>query len=786
MSEEIISEAKSNSTKPLCQRNIENLILIWLDSNLDHDGIVRVRHMVDTVHTFTDSDQCIDFITNMKNARAFLVIANPVHQTIIPLIHHIDHLDSIYLFSENELTLYHSMEKWFKVKGIFSAITPLREALAKIVRKCDEHLISISFITDTEDISNRNLNELDQSFMYTQLLKEILLEIEFDKNVVENLVKYCREQLIDTDKFEQEYNLQTPIWWYTAPIFLYSMLNRALRLQQVGTIIKMGFFIQDLHRQIEQLHSEQTASSSTVYRGQAMSLTDFDKMMATKGGLMSFNNFLSTSKDQDLSLMRAESNASNQDMVGILFEINTDTSIHTAPFANVESVSYFRHQESEILFSMHTVFRIVEIKELDKSNRLWQVKLKMTNDNDPLLTLLTERMRHEIQGLTGWHRLGHLLLKLGQSDKAEDVYQALLDQKTSDDSDRAHIYHQLGYVKDNQGDFDTAISFYHKALEIDQKVFPPNHPELATSYQSIGLVYYHMGDYAKALSFYEKDLEITKQISSPDQMNLAICYNNIGSVYDNMGDYAKALLYYEKALELKEKFLPPNHPSLCTSYNNIGLMYDNLGEYAKALSYHKKALIIREKTLPPDHPDLATSYNNMGLAYNSLGEYSKVLPFYQKALEIKLKLLPANHPSLNTTYNNIGSAYKNLGKYTQALSSYRKALDICQNALPPNHPDYAYCYNNMGTAYDLMNECSQALAFYEKALKIRQEVLPPNHVDLAFSYNNIARIYRKMGEYSRALPVCERALEIFQCSLPANHPHIQTMKEGIELLKKKL
>jgi hypothetical protein len=53
------------------------------------------------------------------------------------------------------------------------------------------------------------------------------------------------------------------------------MLNRALRLVDVGIIIKIGFFICDLHRQIEQLHNEQFTSKNSsnkfpVYRGQGM------------------------------------------------------------------------------------------------------------------------------------------------------------------------------------------------------------------------------------------------------------------------------------------------------------------------------------------------------------------------------------------------------------------------------------------------------------------------------------------------------------------------------------
>jgi hypothetical protein len=54
------------------------------------------------------------------------------------------------------------------------------------------------------------------------------------------------------------------------------MLNRALRLMEVDLIIKMGFFVRDLHQHIAALHAEQycghhQSGSFIVYRGQGLS-----------------------------------------------------------------------------------------------------------------------------------------------------------------------------------------------------------------------------------------------------------------------------------------------------------------------------------------------------------------------------------------------------------------------------------------------------------------------------------------------------------------------------------
>ena len=145
------------------------------------------------------------------------------------------------------------------------------------------------------------------------------------------------------------------------------MLNRALRTMEVDLIIKMGFFVRDLHQHLVTLHSEQYdehhhLNTFPVYRGQGLSQTHFDQLMQTKDGLMSFNNFLSTSLDQSVSLAFAESNQDNADLIGILFEITISLSISSTHFANVRNVSAYQKEE-EIFLSMHSVFRIEQIKK---------------------------------------------------------------------------------------------------------------------------------------------------------------------------------------------------------------------------------------------------------------------------------------------------------------------------------------------------------------------------------------------------------------------------------------
>ena len=71
-----------------------------------------------------------------------------------------------------------------------------------------------------------------------------------------------------------------------------------------------------------------------------------------------------------------------------------------------------------------------------------------------------------------------------------------------------------------------------------------------------------MGAYSKALSSYERALEIEQKTLPPNHPFLAISYGNIASVYFKMGQYSEALTFYTKELEIEQQSLPSNHPSL--------------------------------------------------------------------------------------------------------------------------------------------------------------------------------------------------------------------------------
>ena len=657
---------------------VQNVLLIWLDSNIDENSsdcqntITHLRGAVNYVNIFTDVEECIQFLYDMGNEKACMVISGALGQHIMPRVHDLSQIDSIFIFCGNKT--YHEgwTKNWPKIKDVYTEIKPICDALTKAAQQCEQNAVSISIMDGSDTLSKKSLNQLDPSFMYTQIMKEILLTIYFEQQHIDQFIQHCGQalsgnpsQLQKVNQLAETYRKKTPIWWYTSECFLYPMLNRALRMMNADLMVKLGFFISDLHCQIQELHREEFGNHGskqkfTVYRGQCMESKDFEKMATSKDGLISFNCFLSTSRDREVSLVFAESALSNLQLMGVLFVMTIDPALPDTPFASVDKVGAMGNQEDEVLFSMNTVFRIGQIEQLGDHPRLFRVELSMISEKDNDLRQLMDRIREEtFPKEDGWSRLGAVLWKMGESTKAQQVFEVLL-QQTTDESARGPIYHQLGVMATDLGQYNEAIGYYEKSIRIEEKQNPCNHQNLANSYSSIGIVYHSIDDYPKALSSHEKALAIQQQSLPPTHSDLASSYNNIGNVYGRMGDYPKALSYYEKDQAILKQSLPPTHPDLAMSYNNIGLVYYGMGDYPKALSSHKKALNIRQQSLPPTHPDLASSYNNMGIVHETMESFSKAHSCYERAVDIAQCSLPSEHPHLQSYRNKLSQIKKKL------------------------------------------------------------------------------------------------------------------------------
>ncbi len=92
------------------------------------------------------------------------------------------------------------------------------------------------------------------------------------------------------------------------------------------------------------------------------------------------------------------------------------------------------------------------------------------------------------------------------------------------------------------------------------KHLPLRHPSLATSYNNIAGVYYSIGDKSTALSYYKKSLEIDQRSLPSNHPSLSITHYNIARVLENLFRYKEAIEHAKQAVDIVSYTLDSTHP----------------------------------------------------------------------------------------------------------------------------------------------------------------------------------------------------------------------------------
>ncbi|CAF3939895.1 unnamed protein product [Rotaria sordida] len=146
---------------------IENFLLIWLDAEIDkskedyQNSIKHLRRTVNTVETFQDTEECIDCTSKLQDKKVFLIISGALCQTVVPRIHNMDQVHSIYVFYGKQENYIEWAKDWSKIKSIYTEITAICDSARQSARQCDEDSVVIAGIS--------SLNRIEPSFMYTQI-----------------------------------------------------------------------------------------------------------------------------------------------------------------------------------------------------------------------------------------------------------------------------------------------------------------------------------------------------------------------------------------------------------------------------------------------------------------------------------------------------------------------------------------------------------------------------------------------------------------------------------------
>ncbi|UJR18123.1 hypothetical protein I4U23_005023, partial [Adineta vaga] len=255
------------------KRRTDDCLIVYLDIFINEVNLTQLSQFSLAVKSFTDPNECTNFITLLENKKVFCLTVDYFMDDTIIFLNHSPLVAFIYIMSINDLIHEFWTNDYPKVKGIYGTIHSVVDALKRDISLFYRNTALVTVIPSA--LSSQSLNTLDAMFMYCELLKETFLEMNYDERAKSALVDLCKREYADSatalrtiDEFNQYYENRSPTWWYTRDCFVYRMLNKALRTYDIELINKFGFFIKDLHYQLQKFSYTLPSEKFILYRGQ--------------------------------------------------------------------------------------------------------------------------------------------------------------------------------------------------------------------------------------------------------------------------------------------------------------------------------------------------------------------------------------------------------------------------------------------------------------------------------------------------------------------------------------
>ena len=289
----------------------------------------------------------------------------------------------------------------------------------------------------------------------------------------------------------------------------------------------------------------------------------------------------------------------------------------------------------------------------------------------------------------------------------------------------------LGYIYEENNQFEDAKKYYINALEITEKSLSDK--EKLTMYNDWAIVHKKMKQYSVAREYHLKTIALATQIQDWEMVEDG--YHGLGTLHSMLSDWDQAIQYNLKSIDAAEHW--GNKSGVVLTMQNMSNIYLKSKNYDMA-----KKNIVRTYDMAIALGDtmrivgVLRVYANIELA---LGHYDTAL---EKNYAVKNIFERANDQSrLAETYLSIADILTEQKKYDQAQVYFEKSKQL-ENLFSP----YTKCtfYNKLGKMYFAKHENKDAILAFEKSLSSIdtvsfKEIAQENHLSLATIYRDEKR-----------------------------------------------
>ena len=346
------------------------------------------------------------------------------------------------------------------------------------------------------------------------------------------------------------------------------------------------------------------------------------------------------------------------------------------------------------------------IEEFTNAEKIW----KSTDDNYNNMAAYIKSMRGKCQ-----YKLGKYEVALTELNKALSLDSTVMD-----------TWETFGDVNFTLKNFDTAIYFYSKSIELYNK----NNDNSIYSWIARGQVYDTLNKLDDAIYNFKKAIQIKSferepywltaksyekkkvidssliyfqealaRTDSEDVESLKLLNWEIGYMYKKNDKFDDAITYFQKALKIDDHYKE--------AYADMADCYVENKQYTQSIEPYERAIIVYQQD-KKDSLILSSLYLKLGDVYNKTKNQTKAKENFLSALKWNKGNNSASMMQANVLYAN--------KKYKEALPFFKKVIE---NPVASEPVVLQEAFYKQGMCYLDVKDTGQAIASFQKSTEFK-------------------------------------------------------------------
>lgn len=201
----------------------------------------------------------------------------------------------------------------------------------------------------------------------------------------------------------------------------------------------------------------------------------------------------------------------------------------------------------------------------------------------------------------------------------------------------------LALVLEKQSQYEKATPLHEEALKISEQASG----NTSTLVGNLASNYVLRGRLSEAGPLYQRQIDIEQKLYGDNNPNLALPYNNLGMLYLFLGKYKEAEEALKAAISISESAIGRSAPKTCLYIANLGRIHLETGQVDEAIKESSESVRLTEQSMGTDSVDLIWPLYYLGYASYLKKDYKGAIAFYERSIAIAQEKWATSHRNLS-------------------------------------------------------------------------------------------------------------------------------------------